>query len=405
MLRLRSNDGVALALVISLAMSLMSGCDSGKENQESARNSVALSKWLAGTPREGFERATKPRQFLFPQDHWSHDNFQIEWWYITGNVSATKTPKKAQQKEFGYQVTFFRIGLSPALPPTLSTDSSPDPKNHPSAWNTQNIWMAHIALTDGSTARHYQDERFSRGAAGLAGAQKEPFKVWLEDWQILGTGNGSFPWQVSVKNKDFSLDLTLSPKKPVVLQGKDGLSQKSSEPGNASYYYSFSRLDTKGNITSDGHQYNVSGWSWLDREWSTSALGKEQSGWNWFSLQLDNGADLMFYQMQRKDGKIDPYSSGKWINKDGSYHHLKSHEVQLEPLKYWHAKTGKKYVTEWKMTIPEKDIEWRIIAMLDDQEMLTAVKYWEGAVRVFDARSGKTAGQQIGKGFLEMTGY
>jgi len=394
----RSTYGVVLIFFISLVLFLLSACDSNNEAKKTANNTVALSKWLAGTPREGFKQAIKPRKFVFPQDHWSHDSFQIEWWYITGNISEITAQQKVQGKEFGYQVTFFRIGLSPESSQTTK-------KVDTSAWVAQNIWMAHIALTDVSTAKHYHDERFARGAAGLAGVNKEPFKVWLEDWQILGTGKGEFPWQVLVKNKEFSLDLTLNPKKPVVLQGKNGLSQKSSKPGNASYYYSFSRLDTKGKVTSGGQQFNVSGWSWLDREWSTSALGDEQAGWNWFSLQLDDGTDLMYYQMQRKDGITDAHSSGKWINQDGSYHHLKSHEVQLEPLKYWHSETGKKYVTEWKMIIPKKDIEWRIKAMLDNQEMQTTVRYWEGAVRIFDAKSGKAPGQEIGKGYLEMTGY
>lgn len=408
-----------------LVISILAGCDlnsdidnnvKNNETAQQANKPVELSSWLAGTAQEGFERAIEPRQFIFPQDHWSHDTFQIEWWYITGNVSATVTKASKEtnsdsdeEKEFGYQVTFFRIGLSPTLPPALPPKSLSKSNQRSSAWASKNMWMAHVALTDNSAAKHYYDERLSRGAAGLAGIQKNPFKVWLEDWQIVGVNNGKnngeFPWKVSIKNKDFALYLKLSPTKPIVLQGKNGLSQKSGKPGNASYYYSFSRLKTEGKIISrtpqSNHQYNVTGWSWLDREWSTSALGNDQAGWNWFSLQLNDGTDLMYYQMQRKDGKIDSHSSGNWINKNGTYVYLKSHKVQLAPLKYWQSETGKKYVTEWKMKIPSKNVEWIIKAMLDDQEMLTTVRYWEGAVRIFDAKSGKA----IGKGYLEMTGY
>ena len=391
--RVNINKGIELILIISL----LSACNSDNTGSKPAANSVAsdsiaLSKWLGGEAETGFERAINPRNFSFPEDHGSHDSFKIEWWYITGNLNT-----KPAGKEFGYQVTFFRIGLSPAVTPESVKNSS--------SWSTQDIWMAHIALSDMSAGKHYYDERLSRGSAGLAGIQKHPFKVWLEDWQILGINRdenkGEFPWKVAIKNKDFSLDVTMSPVKPVVLQGKNGLSQKSKAIGNASYYYSFTRLKTEGKLSVQNHQYTITGWSWLDREWSTSALGKEQAGWNWFSLQLEDGTDLMYYQLHNKDGSINPLSSGKWVDKDGAYIPLEEHEVKLKPLKYWHSPTGKKYVIEWQMTLAEKQISWRIKAMLDDQEMVTTVRYWEGAVRVFDTTSGKA----IGKGYLEMTGY
>ncbi|MCH9698803.1 MAG: carotenoid 1,2-hydratase, partial [Gammaproteobacteria bacterium] len=260
---------------------------------------INLNNILSNQGDQDFARADKPRTFNFPDDHFAHPEYRIEWWYLTGNLSSDTG------HQFGYQITFFRTALKSK------------PAQRESKWASHQIWMAHLAVSDVNQQQHYQTQRLSRPAIGLAGIQQQPFKIWLEDWQITGVGNGNFPWHIIAKDQKISLDLTVNPLKPAVLQGNQGLSQKSSEPGNASYYYSFTRMDSTGTIKVNHKTYKVKGLSWLDREWSTSALDKNQSGWDWFSLQLNTGEELMFYRLRSKTGDSDQQSQGKWIHADG----------------------------------------------------------------------------------------
>ncbi|TXH72387.1 MAG: carotenoid 1,2-hydratase [Thiothrix sp.] len=349
---------------------------------EDKTTALDVASALGGIPATGFARALEPRQFSFPADHAAHPDFRNEWWYVTGNV------QDASDRQFGYQVTLFRIALTPSVP------------SNPSAWATNQMWMAHVALTDLAGQQHLHEQRFARGAAGLAGQSAQPFRVWLEDWQILGQANGQFPWSIQVKAQDFKLNLTLAPTKPAVLQGNQGLSQKSSEAGNASYYYSFTRLETTGTIHYQGKDWGVAGLSWLDREWSTSALGADQAGWDWFSLQLKDGQELMFYRMRKKSGEADAaHSQGKLVLADGSSQTLSLNDVQLKPLEYWQAPTGARYPIAWELT--RGQTKWRVEAVVKDQLMQTSVLYWEGSVHVVDANTG----QVLGMGYLEMSGY
>lgn len=340
-----------------------------------------LRSTLGGNDLKGYARATAPRPFEFPQDHGAHPAFRSEWWYVTGNL---RTEDKA---EFGYQITFFRLATSPEAAPRRSN------------WGTNQTWMAHVALSDIGARTHHKEERFARGAAGLAGVELHPFRVWLEDWEM--TGADDFPWHIRANTDDFALDLKLTPEKPIVLQGDRGLSQKSPEPGNASYYYSITRLQTQGHIRVGDRRHPVAGLSWLDREWSTSALGEEQAGWDWFSLQLDDGIDLMFYQLRRKDGTRDSSSQGVLVSADGTYSTLAFDDVRLEPEDYWEGPQDTPYPVRWRLRIPDRSIDWQIRAAFPAQLMDLAVRYWEGSVQVRDAQSGKL----IGKGYLEMTGY
>lgn len=358
---------------------LLVGCE-----QKAESDAINLNTALGGIPASGFARAIEPRVFEFPKEHAAHPEFRNEWWYITGNLQ-TETGRG-----FGYQVTLFRIALSP---------KSPD---NPSTWATNHVWMAHIALTDVEGHKHLHAQRFARGAAGLAGQSSRPFKVWLEDWQILGQVDGEFPWMVQVAHTDFSFKLNLQPEKPSVLQGQQGLSQKSSEAGNASYYYSFTRLATTGSIHYQNQDFQVTGSSWLDREWSTSALGKDQAGWDWFSLQFNEGHELMFYQLRKHSREPDQtHSQGKWIAADASTQNLSLKDVQFKPIKYWQAESGAKYPIAWELSYPAVNGRWRVEAVVEDQLMETSVVYWEGAVRVIDLESGKLVGQ----GYLELSGY
>jgi predicted secreted hydrolase len=321
----------------------------------------------------------------FPEDHGPHPEFRTEWWYLTGNL-ATDAGRR-----FGDQITLFRIALT-------ATRQESD-----SAWSTNQVYMGHFAISDIADNRHIGFERFSRGAVGLAGAQATPFRVWLENWSLTGSDGGLFPLQVRVSEGEAGIDLLAESSKPPVLQGERGLSRKSADPGNASYYYSFTRIPTSGTLHLDGTAFKVRGTSWLDREWSTSALSPDQSGWDWFALQLDDGRDLMYYQLRRIDGKIDPHSSGVLVASDGTARNLHQGDVQALPGTMWRSgDTGASYPITWQLRVPEEDLELNVVARIEDQEMDGSVRYWEGAVSVEGIAAGKPV---TGEGYLEMTGY
>jgi predicted secreted hydrolase len=267
-----------------------------------------------------------------------------------------------------------------------------------SAWRTRQIYMGHLAVSDLEAERHHAFQRFSRGALDLAGARSMPFRVWLEDWQLRGAGDDVFPLHLEAAEGTVSIDLTLTPVHGPVLQGDKGLSAKSAEPGNASYYYSYTRLVTRGTLSVGGVEYPVTGQSWFDREWSTSALGRDRTGWDWFALHLDDGRDLMFYRLRLADGGMAPESDGVLVAADGRYQRLGAGSVELTPLESWESpESGDRYPIRWRMKVPEHDLDLTVSARLPNQEMRLAVRYWEGSVEV--------AGNQGGLGYLEMTRY
>jgi predicted secreted hydrolase len=341
---------------------------------------VSVAEQLGGQPAEGFARAEGPHDFRFPADHGPHPEYRNEWWYFTGNLDA------ADGRRLGFQATFFRIGL----------DARPAPRA--SAWATREAWMAHLAVSDAATGTHRAAERFARGAAGLAGATTEPIAVWLEDWRLSSADGEN--WRLTAAAPAIHVDLTLRAIRPVVLQGEAGLSQKSTEPGNASYYYSIPRFAASGTLGIDGQRHAASGLAWLDREWSTSALGPEQSGWDWMALQFFDGRDLMYYRLRRKDGTVDALSKGSLVDAAGARRDLGA-DLALAPRRWWTAPGGARYPVEWELRLPDEDRALRVAAVFDDQLMELAVRYWEGMVDVRDAVSGET----VGRGYLEMTGY
>ena len=373
-----SRRALPLLALPFLALLVLTAC-----GEQRSAGGLDVASALGGEASAGFARADRPRQFHFPEDHNAHPAFRNEWWYFTGQLAAP------DGERFGYQVTFFRIALAPSSPPRTS------------AWATRQLWMAHAALTAIDAEQHWHRERFARGALGLAGQQVEPFRVWLEDWALTGGDGGAFPWRLAIDAGDFALALTLGPQREPLLQGDGGLSQKSAEPGNASYYYSITRLTTAGTLTVGGTQKPVSGLSWLDREWSTSALGEGQAGWDWFSLQLASGDDLMLYRLRRKDGSSDPHSAGMLLGADGRRRPLAADAFTLEPERWWRADSGTRYPVAWRLRVPGEGLDLHVEAAVDDQEMATAVRYWEGAVEVRNAGDGAAAG----RGYLEMTGY
>jgi predicted secreted hydrolase len=343
----------------------------------------------APTDASGFERADGPRPLVFPQDHGPHDDFQTEWWYYTGNLTASTGER------FGYQLTFFRKALL----------SSEQRATRSSDWAAEQVYMAHFALTDGTGGEHRSFEKLGRGAAGLAGAQAVPYRVWLDDWSVEEAAEGSAgsPARLRASADDISLDLTLRDLKGAVLQGDAGYSRKGPEPGNASYYYSLPRIATAGTVTVGGRTFNVDGLSWMDHEFSTSALGKDQTGWDWFSLQLDDDSELMVFQLRRADGSTDSFSSGTLIAPDGATRTLGSNDFTLQPTGGWRSpRTGATYPSGWALTVPTADLRLTITPLLADQEMNVSYAYWEGAVKADGAVGGKPVS---GNGYVELTGY
>lgn len=339
---------------------------------------------VLGGDTQGFARALQPRPLRFPQDHGPHPDYRNEWWYFTGNL------EDGRGRRFGFELTLFRIALTPHAPARAS------------AWAAHQVYMGHFAVTDVANRRIRYYERFARGAAGLAGAQAAPLRVWLEDWSVTASADGPEIWQLRAGEGEAQIDLQLTPLKPVVLHGEQGLSRKSAAPGNASYYYSIPRLQARGSLRLGGEIFNVSGAAWLDREWSSSALAPEQAGWDWFGLQLDDGSELMFYRLRRKDGAIDPHSQGTWIDPHGRAWPLRNQDVGIAVLSEWESPRGGRYPARWRIRVKPLGLELEVAPLVADQELAVSVRYWEGAVAV----SGQRAGKPVrGQGYAELTGY
>ena len=334
---------------------------------------------------EGYARAVEPRPFRFPEDHGPHPDFRTEWWYWTGNLET------ADGRAFGYQFTVFRSALAPEKP------------ERGSAWGTRQIAMAHFTVTDVSAGRFHVTERFSRAALGLAGAEGSPFRVWVQDWDVRSEGAAStWPMRLRAQGDGVTLDLVMDEGKPPVLQGDRGLSQKGSEKGNASYYYSMTRMPSRGTVSVGGQTVSVKGESWMDREWSTSALGPDLVGWDWFALQLSDGSELMNYQLRDKAGKADPFSAGAWVPATGESVHLTREDVKLEVLATWKSPRGGEYPARWRISVPKLSLDLTVTPRLENQELPVSVRYWEGAVSLEGTREGKPV---QGRGYVELTGY
>lgn len=339
---------------------------------------------------EGFARATSVREFTFPQDHGPHPDFQTEWWYYTGNV------RDESGARLGYQLTFFRRAVTPTM---LARDSD---------WATNQIYFAHFAITDAQSNSHDEAEIFSRGAAGLAGAEASPesgtpFRVWIENWSVDALSPDGSDVRLRADDGKMSLDLTLSSEKPPVLQGDRGLSKKTDAVGNASYYFSLTRLATEGTLHVNGKTFTVKGLSWMDHEFGTTGLGPNAAGWDWFSIQLDDQRELMFFQIRNKDGSIEPMSGGTVVEANGTTRELEIDDVKIEVLGTWTSdKSGGTYPGDWRLEIPSEQIDLSLRPLIPDQELRVSFVYWEGAVEVEGTSNGKPV---RGDGYIEMTGY
>jgi predicted secreted hydrolase len=312
-------------------------------------------------------------RYEFPRDHFNHPEFQTEWWYYTGNL------RDAHGRRFGFELTFFR----------QSVDRSREPAT---VWDVRDAWLAHLALSDIDGGQFLHAERLNRSGPGLAGASLDLARFWNGNWRVqwdLRAGTQ----QMEAIDPRFSFNLTLRPLKPPVVHGINGVSQKAAGVGQASHYISFTRLETRGAVILEGHTFQVEGLSWMDHEFFTHQLDAAQSGWDWFSLQLDDGTELMLFRLRRKDGTVDPYSAGTYINARGRTTHLYRDTFSVTPGKLWN-----KYPIEWTVRVPSLEIDVRIATRLPQQEFEGSQnRYWEGAVEI--------AGSRHGSGYVEMTGY
>jgi predicted secreted hydrolase len=370
---------------LAAALALLALFDPGRGS-----HTTSSDPWLElgpGPATTGFARATEPRPFHLPLDHGPHYDFQTEWWYYTGNVAD------ASGRPFGFQVTFFRRGLTPGPPP-----AGP-------GLATNQVYFAHLAVTDAAGGRHTAVERFSRGAAGLAGASGRPFAVWVEDWRAdaLDPEGSAVHLRARDAGSGLLLDLELDARKPLVAHGDEGLSTKGGGPGNASYYVGYTRMEARGRLGATGRESEVGGSAWFDHEWSTSALAPGAVGWDWFSLQLDDGRDLMAFEIRRAGGGVEPASGGSLVSPTGDTLRLRHEDLHVEALAWWTSPaTGVRYPARWRLRLPRQGIDLVVEPLVADQEMRTSFLYWEGAVTV----SGRAGDRPVtGRGYVELTGY
>ena len=362
------------------------------QSPPAATGSPRLGELLSDQGVAGYAQALEEREFEFPADHGPHPDFRNEWWYVTGNLDSR------EGRRFGFELTIFRFSLTPQVVET-SGDVS--------AWRSNQVYIGHLAITDADEGQFHVAQRFSRGSLGLAGATVDPLRIWLDDWSIAGARlpdeyEFGLPWRLQAQDDEIGLDLTLRPQRPPVLNGANGLSKKSAEEGNASYYYSITRLQTDGTVRIGDEEFVVSGLSWLDREWGSNALSDEQEGWDWYALQLSDGSDLMFYNLRRNDGSQDIHSAGTLTLADGSTVHLSHDDLLVEVLDSWQSPHGGRYPIAWQINVPDFQLNLKVEPLQNAQELLTTVRYWEGAVDVSGVHG---AAPITGRGYVELTGY
>ncbi|MGY4493021.1 lipocalin-like domain-containing protein [Pseudomonas sp. TE3610] len=328
-----------------------------------------------GAQVDGFTQVRPGAPLVFPRDHGPHPDYRIEWWYVTANLTATTG------EHFGAQWTLFRSALAPGA-------EAP-------GWSHKTIWLAHAAVT-GIDFQH-SAQALARGGIGQAGVQAVPFAAWIDDWRLEATGDSGDnlgQLHLTAHGSDFAYDLTLRTDRPLVLQGDHGYSRKSLQ-GQASWYYSQPFYQAQGHLTAQGRQWHVSGQAWLDREWSSQPLAANQQGWDWFSLHLDDGSQVMLFRLRQQGGA--DFISGNWISANGQGQALNGEQIELKPLTASSTLDGHAAPTQWQLRIADHGLDVRLDALNRDAWMKVTPPYWEGPVRIEGSRGGW--------GYLEMTGY
>jgi predicted secreted hydrolase len=339
---------------------------------------------------QNFFTASPGYHYRFPEDHGSHERFRTEWWYYTGHLTA------ADGRPFGFQLTFFRRGIPPDLV-----------KTEPSKWSIHQLYLAHFALTDLENGRFLYADKLSREGLGKAGAARDQLRVWIDRWSVSMDNRTPDRQRLQAATDEFSIDLHVIPRKPPVPHGQEGISRKGAAPEQTSHYYSLTHLTTEGKIRVGAKTFTVTGLSWMDHEFGSADLGRDVVGWDWFSLQLSDSTELMWYALRRADGSADPASSGTLVLADGHSQSLGAQDLTLAPLSHWTSpRSHARYPQRWRLTAPSLGLNLEVVSLLADQELNTAhstrVTYWEGTVTA----TGQARGAPVtGRGYVELTGY
>ena len=345
---------------------------------------------VSSPPRADFKPASAGYVYEFPRDHGSHDGFRTEWWYYTGHLSAP------DGRRFGYQLTFFRRGIQ-----------NQHVQSNPSHWAIRHLYLAHAALSDLGEGRFHYAEKVSRAGLGKAGAETGRLRVWIDRWRTEAPSAADGRQHLAAATDRFSLDLAVTPEKPPVVHGEQGVSRKGTASGQTSHYYSLTRLATSGTVTVAGKRWPVTGTSWMDHEFGSGDLGDGLVGWDWFSIQLDDRTEVMLYHLRQADGHPHPVSSGTLVLPDGQAQHLRLDDFHVDVLDQWTSRTsGARYPSRWRVAIPSRNLTLELTPLLADQELITnrstQVTYWEGAVRA----TGTVRDAPVsGHGYVELTGY
>ena len=388
-LRLRLT--LRLLLLATVALTLY-GCDEEKQTETNSTGFAGL-----GQDADGFRHAEPNQPLSFPQEHAAHPDYRIEWWYLTANLEDTAG------EPVGLQWTLFRQALMP-----------PSERPAPTPWVADQLWMAHMAISQGE--QHQVAERFGRSHSqaplntpqdSQAGVMISPFYAWLDDWQLKANEEAdssdfnhlTLTAYSGEGASRFGYRLELTAEGPLVLHGEEGFSQKAAN-GQGSMYYSQPFWQINGEVTINGKTKPVSGRGWLDREWSSQLLDARQSGWDWFSIHLDDGHKLMAFQLRGGSAQNADYRSGTWITPQGDATPLATNDITLTPLAT-SAVAGRNVPTQWRLEIPSVGIDINIEAPHANRWMTTSVPYWEGEVVIND----RASGESLGEGYLEMTGY
>lgn len=339
---------------------------------------LALTVALAGRAETRYPEVVPGRAFSFPSDHGAHPDYRTEWWYMTGWLEVDGAP-------LGFQVTFFRSRLARH-------------EANPSRFAPKQIVIAHAALSDPVRGRLLHDQRVARAGFGLADTAVGEAGVVLDGWRFEQRGEG---FHVDIVARDFALDLAFEPTQPPLLQGQGGFSRKGPNADSASYYYTLPHLKVSGTVTREGRAKAVSGQAWLDREWSSQYMDSEAEGWDWTGVNLDDGSALMAFRMRRKGGGT-LWAGGTIRSATGAVTVLQAADVEFEPRRTWRSpRSGATYPVA--VTVRAGGHSIALEPLMDDQEndtrRSTGSIYWEGAVRA------KEAGREVGRGYLELTGY
>lgn len=331
-------------------------------------------------------------RYDFPRDYFNHPEYRTEWWYYTGNLRA------ANGHRYGFELTFFRQAVPLAVPAAV-------PEN--ATWRPDQLYLAHLAMSDIDGQTFYYTERLNRAGPGLAGISLQQQRYWNGNWQVRWSSLETGDQQLQAVCDRFTLTLNLKPEKPIVIHGQNGVSRRGPASGQASHYISFTRIAAQGRLDRSGESIALAGFAWMDHEFFTERDNNDAMLWDWFAIQLDDNEELMLYRLRDRSGRETPYSSATYVDAAGKARFLNSTQFSVTPGERWQSPhSGARYPTRWSVTIPELGLHLSEQTPLKDQELFTkdgvSPTYWEGAV----SYQGQIHKKNVtGVGYLEMTGY